>query len=304
MEHRSVLEIDYSKRLNKVFHHIDAHLNDDLSLTKLAEIAHFSPFHFHRLFKTITGETVLAFVTRKRIERAALAILHTDLELKEIAISHGFNDHPTFTRTFKKYYQVNPSQFKKDHPQRFSKIRQVYRKNDQVYPEHEKYICAMDQLKNWITMNATIDIKEMTTMNLAYVTAIGSAQLPEAFNTLIKWATPAGLMKDAPKLLTIYHDSFKVTEATKVRMSACIELHDTIQPIGAIGTTVFNPGKCIVSRYEIGPHEFEQAWTGLFLWMNENGYKKADKTPFEIYHNNFNEHPEQKAIVDFCIPIE
>jgi AraC family transcriptional regulator len=38
--------------------------------------------------------------------------------------------------------------------------------------------------------------------------------------------------------------------------------------------------------------------------MNENGYEKADREPFEIYYNNFKEHPERKAIVDFCIPIE
>ncbi|GAB4450942.1 MAG: hypothetical protein Fur0028_06520 [Bacteroidales bacterium] len=49
---------------------------------------------------------------------------------------------------------------------------------------------------------------------------------------------------------------------------------------------------------------FLQKETGLFLWMNKNGYKKADREPFEIYYNNFKEHPERKAIVDFCIPIE
>jgi AraC family transcriptional regulator len=37
--------------------------------------------------------------------------------------------------------------------------------------------------------------------------------------------------------------------------------------------------------------------------MNENGYKRADGNPFEIYHNNFDEHPEKKSIVDFYIPV-
>ena len=73
---------------------------------------------------------------------------------------------------------------------------------------------------------------------------------------------------------------------------------------GEIGTTSIENGKCIVGKFEIGLNEFEKSWTGLFLWMNENGYKKDDREPFEIYHNNFNEHPKRKAIVDFCIPIE
>ena len=68
--------------------------------------------------------------------------------------------------------------------------------------------------------------------------------------------------------------------------------------------TIIEAGKCIVGSFEIGLNEFEQAWTGLFLWMNENGYKKADRNPYEIYHNDFNTHPEKKFILDLHIPIE
>ena len=50
--------------------------------------------------------------------------------------------------------------------------------------------------------------------------------------------------------------------------------------------------------------EFEKSWTGLFIWMNENRYKKADKNPFEIYHNDYRDHPDKKSIVDFYIPVE
>ena len=93
-------------------------------------------------------------------------------------------------------------------------------------------------------------------------------------------------------------------EHGKVRMSACIVLNKPVEVEGEIGLTSINAGKFIVGRFEIGLNEFEKSWTGLFLWMNENGYQKADENPFEIYHNNFNEHPERKAIVDFYIPVE
>ena len=63
-------------------------------------------------------------------------------------------------------------------------------------------------------------------------------------------------------------------------------------------------GKCIIGSFEIAPYEFEKSWTGLFVWMNENGYKKSSENPYEIYHNDFREHPENKFIVDLCIPIE
>jgi AraC family transcriptional regulator len=87
-------------------------------------------------------------------------------------------------------------------------------------------------------------------------------------------------------------------------MSVCVLLEKPIGVSGEIGLTSIEKGKYIVVHFEVEPKDFEKSWTGLFVWMNENGYKKADGNPFEIYHNNFREHPENKAIVDFYIPIE
>lgn len=153
-------------------------------------------------------------------------------------------------------------------------------------------------------MNAKIRIKKMPKMNLAYVSSNGPQNLEIAYQNLMKWATTQGLMNKQTKMLTIYHDSFKVTESSKVRMSACIVLDKTVKTDGEIGLISIEEGKFIVGSFEIRRNEFEKSWSGLFIWMNENGYKKADNNPFEIYHNNFNEHPEGKAIVDFYIPIE
>lgn len=153
-------------------------------------------------------------------------------------------------------------------------------------------------------MNAKIEIKQMPKMDLAYVPSIGPQNLEKAYEKLIQWVIPRGLMNNQTKMVTIYHDSFKVTKADKVKFSASILLDKPIKTGGEIGMTSIEPGKFVVGHFEIGLNEFEKSWTGLFLWMNENGYKKADREPFEIYHNNYNEHPERKAVVDFCIPVE
>lgn len=151
-------------------------------------------------------------------------------------------------------------------------------------------------------MNAKIKVEEMPAMKLAYVSCTGPENMPAAYHQLIRWATPRGLMEGA-KLVTIYYDSFKVTEASKVRMSACVQISEEVETEGEIGLTSIEAGKCIIGSFEIGMHEFEKSWTGLFVWMNEQGFQKAEREPFEIYHNDFNEHPEKKAIVDFCIPV-
>ena len=161
-----------------------------------------------------------------------------------------------------------------------------------------------EEKETMIKMNAKIEIKEMPKMDLAYVTCIGSQNVANAFQKLIKWANPKGRLNEKAKMVRIFHDSFKITDADKVRMSVCVTLNEPIEIDGEIGLTTIEEGKFIVGSFEIGLNEFEKSWTGLFIWMNENGYKKSKRNPFEIYHNNYEEHPEKKAIVDFCIPIE
>ncbi len=298
------IQSDYKNRINRVFEFIDQNLESDLSLNTISEIAFFSPFHFHRIFKFVTGETLNDYVKRRKIEKSALDILHKNLSIIEVSHKYGFSDNSSFSKTFKKYYGISPTRFKKENSNKHVKIRPLKSKNGQDYPDNEKYICIINNLKSWIKMNAKIKIKELPKIELAYVSCMGSQNLENAYHKLMGWAIPKGLMNDQTKMITIYHDSFKVTPAEKVRMSASIMLKNSTETTGEVGFRSIQSGKFIVSRFEIGLNEFEKSWTGLFLWMNENGYTKADRDPFEIYYNNLNEHPERKAIVEFCIPIE
>jgi len=295
---------DYIKRINAVLIFIDENLDSELSLEIVAKAAFYSPFHFHRIFKAITNEPLNSYITRKRIEKTASILLRQkNISISELSLQYGFNSNSSFTRTFKKFYSISPSEFRKT-KSKYSKIDQVDSKNGQENGLPEEYICNINNLINWIKMNATIEIKEMPKLDLAFITQIGVEGLGNAYAKLLQWAAPKGLLTEDSKMATIYHDSFKITEPNKVRMSACLILKEKTEVSGEIGLTILEKGKCIVGHFEIGIQEFEKSWTGLFLWMNENGYKKADRNPFEIYHNNFNEHSEKKAIVDFCIPIE
>lgn len=295
---------DYIKRINAILLFIDENLDSKLSLETVANIGFYSPFHFHRIFKAITNEPLNSYITRKRIEKTASILLHQkNVSITELSLQYGFNSNSSFTRTFKKFYGLSPSEFRKSKP-KYSKIRQVESKNGQEKSNFEEYICNINNLINWIKMNAKIEIKEMPKLELAFITQIGHHGLENAYAKLIQWAAPKGLLTKDSKMATIYHDSYKITEPEKVRMSACLILNEKTDVSGEIGLTTIEKGKFIVGHFEIGLDEFEKSWTGLFIWMNENGYKKADRNPFEIYHNNFNEHPEKKAIVDFYIPIE
>ena len=297
---------EYKKRINAVFEFIDANLDNELSLEKVAQMAYYSPFHFHRIFKMITNETLNQYIIRRKIEKAAALLIHKkELTITEIVHQLGFTSNAVFTRTFKNYYHQNPSDFRKTHPHKFSKISQVDSKNSQQKESYETYICNLINLKNFTTMHAKIEIKEWVTQSYAYVTHIGVEGVEKAFQKIIQWCAPKQILEDhSSKIIRVFHDSFKITAPDKVRMSIGVTLTEKIKTHGDISIAELPKGKYIVGSYELSIEDLEKAWTGLFIWMNENGYKKADYNPFEVYNNDFNKHPEKKAIIDLYIPVE
>jgi len=122
---------DYQHRIHRVFRYIEQHLNTDLSLETVSKEAYFSPYHFHRVFKYITGETLNTYINRQRIENSALALIHTNNSITDISLSCGFSSNSSFTRAFKKFYGVSPTAFRKEHPNKFIKIRTLASKNGQ-----------------------------------------------------------------------------------------------------------------------------------------------------------------------------
>ena len=302
----AAIKEEYVRTVNRLLHFIDENLGNELSLESLSKVGFYSPFHLHRLFKTITNEALNAYITRKRIEKTAFLLIHRkEMSITELAMLYGFSSNSSFTRAFKKYYGVSPSDFRRISPSNYSKIRQVESKNGQVGELFEAYICDINHLKNWIQMNAAIEIIELPAQEVAFITQIGVEGLENAFSKLIKWANAKRLMDNpACKIVRIYHDSFKITSPDKVRMSVGITLPEPISVSGEIGLILLEKGSYIKGYFEIEPLDFEKAWTSLYVWMSEKGYTKADRTPFEIIHNNFNEHPEKKCLVDLYIPIE
>lgn len=297
---------EYKKRIVKTIQYIDANLDADLSLEKIAEISAYSPFHFHRIFKLITGETLQSYITRKKIEKSAFYLaVHKEKGIKDIYFDLGFSNHSVFSKTFKKYYGIPPSEFRRSAPPRFHKILQTQSKNGQVDTVFGQYICTIENLLNWTKMNLKIEIKELPEMQLAAVMSLGIADVEPSYNILIDWAGKKHLFpRENVKMISVYHDSFKVTPPDKVRIHACMLLDEKLESTdGEVFSETIDAGKYIVGSGEVTLNDFEQCWVSLFLWMNEHHYSMRKAFPFEIYHSNFKEHPEGKMMVDFCIPV-
>ena len=292
-------------RLNTAIAFIEENLAEKLSLEIIAEKAHFSPFHFHRLFKLVVGETLHNFINRKRIEKSAAYLLHQkEKNITQIAEAVGYQNLSAFSKSFKKFYGISPNKFKEESPDKYSKISKTESKIGKVNVTFEQYICNVNDALNWLKMKTNPEIKKTPRLDLAYIAHKGKIEaIGSIYNKLVKWATPKGLINEQTRMVTIYHDSPKITDPNNLRMSACLVLNDPIELNGEVNLRILSPTKCIVSRLEITPFEFQQAWESSFAFMVENGYKKSEVDPFEIYYNNAAEHPENKFNVDLCIPI-
>lgn len=91
--------------------HIERHLGDAMTLSELANVAGVSRFHFARLFRVSTGYSPMAYLLRKRIERAKSLLGRGGMPICEIAAMLGFSDQSHFSRTFRKLEGVTPKQF-------------------------------------------------------------------------------------------------------------------------------------------------------------------------------------------------
>ncbi|WP_439127688.1 AraC family transcriptional regulator [Polaribacter sp.] len=292
-------------RLNLAIQFIEDNLSEKLSLEIISEKAYFSPFHFHRLFSIVIKETPNNYISRKRLEKAASYFLHQkEKTITEVSEAVGFGNLSSFSKAFKKFYGISPNQFRAESPDKYSKVSKTESKIGKVSVTFEQYICNINNALNWLQMNAKTEIKMTPRLDLAYISHKGKMEaIGSIFNRLVKWATPKGLINEQTKMVTIYHDSPKITDPNNLRMSACIVVNEPIEIDGEINLKVLAPTKCIVSRFKITPFQFQQAWESCFAFMIENSYKKSEVVPFEIYHNNAAEHPENKFTVDLCIPI-
>src|SRR5688500_14496747 len=95
---------DYLDRIRRVLRFVQEHLDDTLTPARLADVAHLSPYHFHRIFSGIVGESISSHVRRLRLERAAGELRRTDRDVIDIALGAGFEAHEPFTRAFREHF--------------------------------------------------------------------------------------------------------------------------------------------------------------------------------------------------------
>ncbi|MFZ5985868.1 MAG: AraC family transcriptional regulator [Bacillota bacterium] len=92
---------------------IENNLTEDIGIQKLSQMANLSPFYYQRLFRRLVGKPVMEYVKLRRLANAVEQLGNREKRIIDICMDFGFENHETFTRSFKEAYGLTPDAYRK-----------------------------------------------------------------------------------------------------------------------------------------------------------------------------------------------
>lgn len=256
---------EYRRRIMKAQRLIEEQLDASLTPAELAEAAHFSLHHFHRIFRAQTGETVMQYVRRLRIERAARKLRASpQTRVMELALEAGYESHEAFTRAFIDRFGAPPSH----------------------YREQESARLAAFRASGPLLRQVEVTVADYPQYRVAFMRHRGSyAKVGETWQKMLAWAAPRGALE----LYGLCPDDPDVTAEELLRFDACavvnadIELgSDRVVELGWIDAGTYAVG------VHVGPYELlhETYLDVIGRWFPSSGYELAAAPVVEHYLND------------------
>jgi AraC family transcriptional regulator len=248
---------DYVQSVCRVILYIEQNYNSDLTLDELSKIASFSKYHFHRIFKSVVGESMAEYIRRVRLSSTTLQF-KTNQKITQIAMNSGYETNASFSKAFKKHFGITPKEFAKN-----AKIK---RGNKMLEPK----------------------IVEIEDIEILYVRKTGEYTKCsiEAWETLISFVGTEYFIRDDVMMFGIGHDNPHVTDIDKLRYDACLSWMDkTIQLKGEIQSKIIDGGKYAVFLHKGDYKELINTYDGVSNWIVESGAELRDLPIVEKYLN-------------------
>jgi AraC family transcriptional regulator len=282
----------YARAVQRAVEHIALRLDEALELDSLARHACLSPFHFHRVFRGMTGEAPMELVRRLRMERAAVRLKQTDWPVSKVAFDAGFETHEAFTRAFRASYGTTPSGYRRRKSPRteISALCGVHYRNGGPVPPFVPRDSGGREMD--------VEIKHVDEQRVAAVAHRGPYnQINEAFEKLGNIAGPAGLFDDpAVKMVGLYYDDPETTPAAQLRSDAGLVVGKATKiPKGLTEQRI--PAGEYASLLHVGPYEaLPDVWARFMgEWLPSSGYRVADNgLSYELYLNDPSQVPKEE----------
>ncbi len=298
--------LDYVDRVNRAIDFVVQNLDRPLPLAAVARAAGFSPFHFHRIFRSIVGESLNEFVKRVRLEHA-VTLLSRDLRsqrpgksLTEVALASGFSSSADFSRCFKQRYGVPPSQFD------VQSFREKQRQEWQTAITDPDHRYLLDRLEPGANPDGfEVRLRDLPPRTVAYIRVFDSFQegaVPRAIERLMEWAEPRGLADG--QWLGYMWDDPEIVAHQNCRYDVGLEVPEST-PGGEVGRFEF-PAMQVAEVEVRGPIDLEmRALDWLFgTWLPTSGYVPTDQPSFEAWIGRPFAHGMEHFEIRAQIPVE
>ena len=266
------------ERILRVVDHVSQHLDDELQPPQLAQIAGFSLHHFHRVFRGMTGESVMAFVRRLRLERAALRLKYSEQSVTQVAMASGYQSHEAFTRAFRSRFQASPSEFR---GRERGDLPQGIRFFESERPE---------------------------VISLAVRHTGPYEQSMQSWERLLGWAGSSGVLEHSPESLGLCYDDPEVTETAQLRYDACLVVPEGLP-------SQYRLPSDISVRKIAGGHYGGALHVGCYSsildtyvallghWLPEREVELVDEPVLEVYLNSPYETSVDDLRTEICVRI-
>jgi AraC family transcriptional regulator len=276
---------DYADRLERVFRWLADHLDDTLDLTRLADVACLSPYHFHRVYRAMQGETAADTVRRLRLHRAAVELITGELPIARVARRAGYGSQEAFTRAFKAAYGVPPARY------RASFVPMPSARGQE------------DAMETTITYEATI--RQTAPIRVAALPHRGAyMNIGSTFERLLALAAGQGLLRGDVRTFGVYYDDPAATPVSALRADACLALPEGCTPGGELQARVIRGGRYAVVLH-VGPYaELERPYRWLYgTWLAESGEEPDNAPTVEEYLNDARTVPAPELRTEIWLPI-
>jgi AraC family transcriptional regulator len=257
------------------------HLSQPLRLEEVARAAEFSPFHFHRLFKALVGETLQQFVKRQRLERALYLMAHAPRRsLTEIALDCGFASSSDFSRSFKQAHGAAPRRFD------LAAFRQARREAFEQHlagPEGAPPFASLPAEANPDGFEARL--RALPARSVAYLRVFDPYRegvVQAACERLQRWAEERGWADGA--WLGYMWDEPETVALRDCRYDVAVVVPPAFEPTGEIGRFDFPPLRVaeVVVRGDLALEA--RAFDWLYkTWLPRSGFVPDEQPAFEAW---------------------
>ena len=286
----------YAERLLRVLVFIQRNLDEELPLEDLARVAHFSPYHFHRIFRGIVGESLKEHIRRLRLERAAMRLKHTDHSVLAIALEAGFQTHESFTRAFRALLGCSPSQFRSCSGVAFNSPGVHYRNGGNL---------ETPQLPSG-DIEMEVRTERLHPTRVAFARHVGPYhEVGQAWDKVCARLGKSGLLGADSRFIGVCYDDPEVTPPEKIRYDACVTVDEDFTAEGDVGVQTLPGGEFAVVTHT-GPYDkLNETYAALFgQWLPHSGRELRPEPSLEFYLNDPEGTDPEDLLTDIYAPLK